>query len=164
LAGLSRAQFERVDLALEVRTYARGEVIARRGDPAAGLMLILSGEVSSTFTAPDGVRHRISTLSPGMSFGEMPLLAKTTFLLDFCADTTVSAAVMSVAEFDRLADSAPDVKLTRLTTLAPGAYVQMNSAIKSLVLFGIGRTAPDAEPDERSRVERRHRQHLGGLG
>ncbi|AYJ49576.1 glutaminase A [Rhodococcus sp. P1Y] len=135
LSGLDPQRYAQVAEVLSMRSYARGDVIVRTGDPAAGLFLILAGQVSSTFTAPGGSRHRISTLSPGMSFGEMPLLAKTHFILDFRADTPLSVAVIEVADFDALTADAPEVKLDLLTNLATGAYMQMNTAIKSLGQF-----------------------------
>ncbi|SNS24610.1 glutaminase A [Rhodococcoides kyotonense] len=138
-AGLTPEQYARASAVTEIRHYARGETIVHAGDHAAGLFLVLIGEVSSTYEAPGGFRHRISTLSPGMSFGEMPLLAGTTFLLDFCADTDLTVAVISVADFESLTVDAPEVKLGLLSNLASGAYMQMNIAIKSLGQFGIGR-------------------------
>lgn len=139
LSGLTEQQYARVASVLTIRRYARGEVVVESGQPAAGLFLVLAGQVSSTFTSPGGSRHRISTLSPGMSFGEMPLLAQTHFILDFCADTPLSVAVISVHDFESLTANAPEVKLQLLTSLATGAYMQMNTAIKSLGQFDVGR-------------------------
>ncbi|MGA9872847.1 MAG: glutaminase A [Rhodococcus sp. (in: high G+C Gram-positive bacteria)] len=139
LSGLGAEQYDRVAEAIEVRTYAPDEVIVRSGDAAAGLFLILAGELSSTYTAPGGTRHRISTLSPGMSFGEMPLLARTPFVLDFRADTELTVAVVSVADFDSMTCDDTTVGLALLRNLATGAYMQMNTAIKSLGQFDVGR-------------------------
>ncbi len=139
LAGLTSEQYDEVNEVIDHRTYDRDKVIVRSGEPPAGLFLVLSGRVSSTFTASDGSRHRISTLSPGMSFGEMPLLADTPFILDFRADTELSLAVISADDFAELTRDATDVKLTLLTNLATGAYSQMNTAIKSLGQFDAGR-------------------------
>ncbi|QCB50994.1 glutaminase A [Rhodococcus sp. PAMC28707] len=135
LSGLTPAQHKQVEALIDIREYPRGRVIVRGGDSASGLFLVLAGEVSSIFVADDGSRHRITTLSPGMSFGEMPLLAGTSFILDFCADTPLTVGVLSVADFDALTKNAPDVKLELLTNLATGAYLQMNTAIKSLGQF-----------------------------
>ncbi|WP_186626619.1 glutaminase A [Rhodococcus sp. BP22] len=135
LSGLTPDQHKEVEALIDIREYPRGHVIVRGGDSASGLFLVLAGEVSSIFVADDGSRHRITTLSPGMSFGEMPLLAGTSFMLDFCADTPLTVGVLSVADFDALTKNAPAVKLELLTNLATGAYLQMNTAIKSLGQF-----------------------------
>ncbi|NIL76835.1 MULTISPECIES: glutaminase A [Rhodococcus] len=139
LAGLTEEQYARVEAVTDTRHYAAGDVIVRAGDPAAGLFLVLVGEVSSTYDTPDGFHQRISTLSPGMSFGEMPLLANTPFLLNFRADTDLTVAVVTVADFHALTVDAPATKLAVLGNLAAGAYAQMNIAIKSLGQFGVGR-------------------------
>ena len=138
LAGLSAAQYEAVTAYLEPRHYARGEVIVHKGDAAAGLFLVLRGEVTSRAVAADGGRHRITTLSPGMSFGEMPLLMTVPFLLDMVADTPVDLVVVSVPHFEALTADAPGVKLALLENLATGAYGQMAAVIKTLGRFDIG--------------------------
>ena len=139
LSGLTAEQYDRVAAVLEYRSYSREELIVSTGQSTAGLFLILAGQASSTFTAPDGSHHRISTLSPGMSFGEMPLLARTKFILAFRAETDLSVAVISDENFAELTRDAAEVKLALLTNLATGAYHQMNTAIKSLGPFDIGR-------------------------
>ena len=138
LAGLSAAQYEAVTAYLEPRHYARGEVIVHKGDAAAGLFLVLRGEVTSRAVAADGGRHRITTLSPGMSFGEMPLLMTVPFLLDMVADTPVDLVVVSVPHFEALTADAPGVKLALLENLATGAYGQMAAVIRTLGRFDIG--------------------------
>lgn len=138
LAGLYTEQFDSVTPYLEKRHYARGDVIVHRGAPAAGLFLILRGEVTSTAVSADGGTHRITTLSPGMSFGEMPLLMSVPFLLDMVADTPVDLVVVSVSHFESLTRDAPEVKLALLENLASGAYGQMAAVVKTLGRFDIG--------------------------
>lgn len=67
------------------------------------------------------------------------MLARTKFILDFRAETDLSVAVISDENFAELTRDAAEVKLALLTNLATGAYYQMNTAIKSLGPFGIGR-------------------------
>ena len=100
--------------------------------------MILRGEVTSTAVSADGGTHRITTLSPGMSFGEMPLLMSVPFLLDMVADTPVDLVVVSVSHFEALTRDAPEVKLALLENLASGAYGQMASVVKTLGRFDIG--------------------------
>lgn len=138
LAGLDSAQFERAARLLISRHHLRGETIIEQGDPPAGLFLILGGEVSTTTTTADGRRHRITTLAPGMSFGEMPMLTASPFLLDIVADSPVHLAVLSRAEFESLTEDDPAIKLALLERLAVGAYTQMSTAIKTLGRLDIG--------------------------
>ncbi|MFC4602804.1 glutaminase A [Rhodococcus kronopolitis] len=136
LAALPADQLERVTATLEPRTHARGETIVRRGDPATGIFLILAGRVSNLIADGTGVTHRISTLSAGMTFGEMTTLTGGTALGDIRADTAVRLAVLSPAAFDALTASAPQLKSTLLERLAAGAYAQLATASRSVALRG----------------------------
>ncbi|QCQ90843.1 glutaminase A [Rhodococcus sp. SGAir0479] len=131
LSDLTSEQFERFTDELEPRTAARGEVIARRGGPASGIHLILSGRASTTVTGEDGTVHRITTLGAGMSFGEMPTLLGSTYLNDVRADTTVTMAVLSPAGFARLTAIAPEVKSAILERLAAVAYGQLEMLLST---------------------------------
>jgi CRP/FNR family cyclic AMP-dependent transcriptional regulator len=53
---------------------APGDVIFHYGDDARELFIILSGEVELCGQTKSGKEHRISTLSPGHSFGELCVL------------------------------------------------------------------------------------------
>ena len=132
LAPLTTDQFERLKGEFEELQFLRGDVIVRRGDPPAGLFLVLRGEVSTTLTDKDGTTHRITTLSAGMSFGEIPMLTDTDFLVDVRADSRVTVTVLPADRFRKLAAEYPDVKLALLEGMAVGAYTQMEIAIRTL--------------------------------
>ncbi|GAA4476988.1 glutaminase A [Rhodococcus olei] len=140
LAGLSAAQFDHIAAELDLVDAPGGHTVVRRGDDPVGIVLILSGRVSTIVTGPDGTEHRITTLAPGMTFGEMPTLIGGTFLNDVRADTATRLAVLSPERFAKLTDAAPDLKLALVTRLAQGAYAQLDSAIRSL--GGAGSPAP----------------------
>ncbi|WFR71438.1 glutaminase A [Prescottella defluvii] len=136
LADLTPEQFERFTDELEKRTVARGETIARRGAPAAGIFLILSGRASTTVTSADGAIHRITTLSAGMTFGEMPTLLDSTFLNDVRADTTVTLALLPPDGFARLTSAAPEIKSALLERLATAAYGQLEMLLRTFEQHG----------------------------
>ncbi|MDH6284194.1 glutaminase A [Prescottella agglutinans] len=136
LADLTPEQFERFTDELEKRTVARGETIARRGAPAAGIFLILSGRASTTVTSADGAIHRITTLSAGMTFGEMPTLLDSTFLNDVRADTTVTLALLPPDGFARLTSAAPQIKSALLERLATAAYGQLEMLLRTFEQHG----------------------------
>ncbi|AVP68463.1 glutaminase A [Prescottella equi] len=136
LADLTDAQFERFVDELELRTSARGEVVARRGQPASGIHLILSGRASTTVTTEDGVIHPITTLSAGMSFGEMPTLLGSTYLNDVRADTPLTLAVLPPDGFARLTGSAPEIKAALLERLAAMAYGQLEVLLRTFEHHG----------------------------
>ncbi|NLE79493.1 MAG: glutaminase A [Rhodococcus sp.] len=136
LEGLTTAELEQITRNLEIRDFARDEYIVRRGDQAVGLFLILRGRVSSVLPDGKGVTHRIMTLSPGMTFGEMTLLLETRFLNDFRADTPVTAAVLTRDDYANLATRSPDLKLALVERIAAGAYEQMELTMRTLVQAG----------------------------
>ncbi|SDC96060.1 glutaminase A [Rhodococcus tukisamuensis] len=136
LTALTDDQFARVSGDLERRTVARGETIVHRGDPAAGIFLILSGQVSHLLPGGDGRTHRITSLSPGMTFGEMTTLIGGTALGDMRADTAVTLALLTPEAFAALTAQAPQLKSALLERLAAGAYAQLDAAVRSVALRG----------------------------
>ena len=132
LAGLDPENRGLLGKDFEPRTFARGEVIAERGDSRCGLFLILEGRVRMTFPGTDGRVHRLVTLSAGMTFGEIPMLLGQPFVNEIIAETPVRVAVMRPAVFDQLTQGHPQLKLALLQRLAAGAYAQMEAAVRTL--------------------------------
>ncbi|GAB0107992.1 glutaminase A [Nocardia sp. JMUB6875] len=120
----------------ETRTIARGELIVARDSRRCGLFLILDGRVRFTFTDRDNRRHRLITLTPGMSFGETSMLAGVPYTNDVYAETTVRVAVLPPARFDQLTSQAPQIKLALLERLAAAAYTQADAAIRAVAANG----------------------------
>lgn len=136
MAELPDDECVRLAREFEIRTIARGELVIARDSPRAGLFLILDGRVRITFEDNAGRRHRLITLSPGMSFGEISLLTGVHFSNDIYAETTVRLAVLSPEKFDRLTSQAPEVKLALLERLATAAYSQTDAAVRALAAHG----------------------------
>jgi glutaminase len=97
--------------------FAAGETIVRRGEPADRLYFLTSGEVSVVTELPNGSLVRLSTLSPGMSFGELAAVTRTPRSADVRADTAVSCFALPVETFDRLSEQCPELKLALLENL-----------------------------------------------
>ncbi|MET9486690.1 glutaminase A [Nocardia sp. NPDC006630] len=136
IADLPDDERQRLAKEFEIRTVARGERIVARDSPRAGLFLILDGRVRVTFEDRDGRRHRLISLSPGMSFGEISLLTGVQFSNDIYAETTVRLAVLPPDKFDQLTGQAPEVKLALLERLATAAYAQADAAVRALAAHG----------------------------
>jgi len=58
------------------RTFARGEVVFHRGDPADSLNLIRKGRFSIRIVTPLGDSAMLSVRGPGDAFGELALLGR----------------------------------------------------------------------------------------
>ncbi|MCU1634233.1 MAG: glutaminase, partial [Micrococcaceae bacterium] len=58
---------------MEDRTYDKGHVVRRVGQPFGGVYFILSGKIVTSAPGPSGERLKLTTLSAGMTFGELAL-------------------------------------------------------------------------------------------
>ncbi|MEV4419088.1 glutaminase A [Patulibacter sp. NPDC049589] len=111
VAGLDAGQLAVLRELLRPRTAAAGDVLARRGDAPVGIHLILSGRVTVSVDGPDGRPRRVATLSAGMSFGELALVAGRPHAADVHADGPVDLLVLDPEAFAVLGAEAPAVRL-----------------------------------------------------
>jgi len=101
------------------RTFARGEVVFHREDPADSLHLVVRGRFGARILTPLGDSVLVDVLGPGQSFGELALLEP-----DARRSATVEALeageTRSVVrgDFDRLQRDHPGVKDVLLRLLA----------------------------------------------
>jgi len=115
--GLDAAALAHLEAALERQRYSQGQVILRRGDPGDAVYLLTAGQVSVTLDIPNGQRTRLSTLSPGMTFGELALVDRSARTADVRADTPVECLVLSATALDRLGEAEPGIKTGILQNL-----------------------------------------------
>ncbi|MHA7218510.1 glutaminase A [Arthrobacter sp. MDT1-48-3] len=73
LSPLSDEDVEALARRMEDRTYEKGHVVRRVGQTFGGVYFILSGRISTSVPGPSGGRLRLTTLSAGMTFGELAL-------------------------------------------------------------------------------------------
>ncbi len=121
-AGLEPRAVAALAELLHRRRFAQGELIVRQGDPAEEVFLLMRGLVSVTVDLATGQRQRFSTVSPGMVFGELTLIERAGRTADVRADTPVECLVLPAAEFDRLSDTNPALKMALLTNLLRNLY------------------------------------------
>ena len=62
-------------------------------------------------------QKRLSTLSTGMTFGEIAMVSRAPRSADVRADTPTECFALDVAEFDRLGEKHPEIKLVLLENL-----------------------------------------------
>ncbi len=117
LHGLAPAQVLELESRLELRSFAPGELIVRRGDEADRIYFIVAGEVSVSAELANGKLKRLSTLSAGMTFGELAMVNRSPRSADVRADSQTECYALAVAEFDRLGEKHPEIKMTLLENL-----------------------------------------------
>ncbi len=120
--GLDGAALGRLEALLDRRRFAEGETIVRRGDAAEEVYLLMSGNVSVTLASDDGPPKRLSTLSAGMTFGELAIIDRAARSADVQADTEVECWVLPAAAFDRLGVADPSLKIALLENMLRSAY------------------------------------------
>ncbi len=115
--GADAADLEVLAGLLQLRSFEPGMTIVRRGDDADAIYLLLAGEVSVVVDLPGGGQKRLSTLSAGMSFGEMALLDGGVRSASARADTPVECAALSAQDFARLERERPALAIRMLRNL-----------------------------------------------
>jgi glutaminase len=115
--GLAPEAVAFLETLLESRRYDPGELIVRKGEPADEIYLLMSGEVSVRVDLPNGQIKRLSTLSPGMAFGEIAVINRSVRSADVHADKHVECYLLSTAAFEELGETNPMIKMTLLQNL-----------------------------------------------
>jgi glutaminase len=117
VAGLSPGGLAAVASRVQRRTFAAGSTVVTRGDSSTELFLIESGQANVTIGLEGGGRRRLSTMGPGMSFGEAALLDGGLRSADVVADTDLVCLVLSVSGFEDILAEHPAVAVTLLRNL-----------------------------------------------
>jgi CRP-like cAMP-binding protein len=120
-AGVSPADVVYLEQLVERREFEPGALIVRRGDAADALYFLVKGDVSVVVELPEGGYKRLSTLSPGMGFGESALIAGGIRSADVRADTAVECHALSAKAFASLECARPALMIRLLLNLLRGS-------------------------------------------
>ena len=91
------------------RTFARGEIVFHRGDPADSLNLIRKGRFSVRIVTPLGDSAMLSVLGPGDAVGELALLGEPVRSATVSALEPAETYSVHRDEFERLRHEHPIV-------------------------------------------------------
>lgn len=117
--GVPETLMHEVEKLAPGRVYAPGEQILQSGQTGDGrIFFIESGQVSILVPLACGSHQRISSMGPGMSFGEMVLLGQSTRSATVIADNEVTCRILEAADFNRLSEQTPLLKITLLENLS----------------------------------------------
>lgn len=110
-AGLDGRQLKLLEALVEERHYAPGETIIREREAADAVYLLAEGLVSVCLSLKNGAgRRRLSTLVPGLAFGELALLDGGRRSADVIADEPALCYVLPLAKLNALAVEAPEIR------------------------------------------------------
>jgi glutaminase len=119
--GLDPAQLAALAEVLVPRSFTAGERIFAAGDPADAGFLLLTGEVTLEI-ALEGSSRRLSTLTPGHSFGEFAFADAGARPVSARAETDGECLILTVEAFATLGAVAPSLQAALLRNLLGGYY------------------------------------------
>jgi glutaminase len=119
--GLDPAQLAALEEATVPRRFEEGERIFAVGDPADAAFLLLEGEVTLELEVA-GTHRRLSTLTPGFSFGEFAFADASARPVSVRAETAGECLVLSLDAFERMGEEAPALQAALLRNLLTGYY------------------------------------------
>lgn len=104
--GLGPDELELLQAEMTTHHFAQGEVLFRAGDPGDALYISLAGEIG--LRVP-GTTRRLASFAPGVTMGEMAVLARAPRSAEAYAESDVVVLRMSVEAFERLMQTQPAV-------------------------------------------------------
>ena len=119
--GLEPSQLEALQAALVPLRFDAGERIFAVGDPADAAFLLLEGEVTLELEIA-GTRRRLSTLTPGFSFGEFAFADASARPVSVRAETAGECLVLSLDAFELMGERNPALQAALLRNLLAGYY------------------------------------------
>jgi glutaminase len=111
LAGFDHREIALIESIAEETRYPSGATIIREGDIADSLYLLAAGRVSICLRSKNGARRqRLSSLTPGLAFGDLALLDGGTRSADVIADEPTLCYALPIAKLRTLATSYPEIQ------------------------------------------------------
>jgi glutaminase len=128
LQGLDEDEFAALDAVADLRVAIAGDTIIREGDDGDAIYFVLTGEVSVRVQLGDGRSHRLSTLGPGVAFGEMAMLDDSKRSADVVADDETLLARVPVDALRELGERWPNLTATVYRNLATNLARRLRAA------------------------------------
>ena len=117
-ASLPPTDLDAIAARAAVRRAARNDVILRRGDPNAGMVVIMSGRVRISLVSEDGKEVTLTVLGSGDVLGEMSLLDGEPVSADVTAQEDCVLLVIDRAQFLTLLRGSSDICLHLMALLS----------------------------------------------
>jgi glutaminase len=111
VAGLSAEEIALLEPIVGEAHYSAGDIIIREGDSADRLFLVAAGSATVGLRLANGQgKRRLSTITPGLAFGELALLDGGARSADVIADDAVMCYIVPIAKLEILARNHPEIR------------------------------------------------------
>ena len=110
--------FDRLVAEGSIRRFEDGEFIFQQGDPAIGLVMVVSGSMAVGRYRHDGTYNLLTVLGPGEVTGDTSYFAQAHRLNDGIAQGRTLICTVGGIQLDRLIDTDPEVARFLLTSMA----------------------------------------------
>jgi len=107
--GVPKEELARLLGELEHRRYPVGTVLVAEGDRTNEIYIAQAGSAEVVISDLDGTEHRVGSIVPGVSVGEISLLTGQPAVATVRATADLEVVVMTEGDFARLVDSFPEV-------------------------------------------------------
>jgi CRP/FNR family cyclic AMP-dependent transcriptional regulator len=134
--ALQPADLDAILARAAVKRVLRGEMFRRRGDPGAGMVIIVSGRVRISLVSEDGREVTLTVLGPGEVLGEMTLLDGGECSADATAQEDCVLLALERTQFLRLLRSNSDLCLHLMDVLCQRLR-RSNAALGDMALLDL---------------------------
>ena len=129
LADFDQREVALIESIVKEICFMAGDTIIQEGYAGDALYLLSAGQVSICLTIKnDGRRERLSTISPGLAFGEMALLDGGTRSADVIADEPTRCYVIPIAALRALAIDYPEIERKLIFNIARELSMRLRRA------------------------------------
>ncbi|WP_026535123.1 glutaminase A [Arthrobacter sp. H14] len=115
---------------MEPKMYDDGDIVRRVGQRFGGVFFIISGRISTITTGPEGQRVKLTTLSAGMTFGELALGSEDRQETTEKAEGAVKLMVLSAEAIEQLEEEDPRLAVQLWRALTRDAYTRVDQYLR----------------------------------
>jgi glutaminase len=134
-SGFTDEEIKYLEKYLEKRSYKTGEVIIRKGEVADEIFFLLKGETVVMMPLSAGKFKRLSTITHGMAFGEIPLVGLSTRIADIIASKNSECFALNLERFKQLSQEKPQIKEKFLTNLCRILFERLKKANEEIAFL-----------------------------
>jgi sulfate permease, SulP family len=131
-AGFGREDMQAIRPFMARKSFARGEVVFREGDPGDEVFVVTGGSASAYLHLPDGANIRLATFSPGTVFGELAILDQQARSATIVADENLVCYALTTSDYAALAQQQPGVAIQLIAAIGRELSARLRSANRTI--------------------------------